>query len=166
VLVGYPKAHLWVEARDADDMDLFVLVQKLDAYGTPLQQFTVPNQTAMIHDLTDHGATILRYKGSDGRLRVSLRRLDQALSTDDVPAHAFDRVEKLSPGEVVDVEIDLLPIGLAFRPGEQLRFVISARNILGTMMPGIREYTGANTGQHIIHTGGQHASYLQLPISS
>ena len=31
VLVGYPKAHLWVEARGADDMDLFVLVQKLDA---------------------------------------------------------------------------------------------------------------------------------------
>ena len=30
VLVGYPKAHLWVEARGADDTDLFVLVQKLD----------------------------------------------------------------------------------------------------------------------------------------
>ena len=76
VLVGYPKAHLWVEARGADDMDLFVLVQKLDAHGTPLQAFTVPNQSAMVHDLTDHGATILRYKGSDGRLRVSLRQLD------------------------------------------------------------------------------------------
>jgi predicted acyl esterase len=37
VMVGYPKARLWVEARDADDMDLFILVQKLDAYGTPLR---------------------------------------------------------------------------------------------------------------------------------
>ena len=81
----------WVEANGADDMDLFVLIQKLDAYGTPLQQFTVPNQNARIHDLTDHGATVLRYKGSDGRLRVSARRLDARLSTDDVPAHAFDR---------------------------------------------------------------------------
>ena len=35
------------------------------------RQFTAPNQSAMVHDLTDHGATILRYKGSDGRLRVS-----------------------------------------------------------------------------------------------
>ena len=52
-MVGYPKAHLWVEARGADDMDLFVLVQKLDAQGTPLQQFTVPNHNARIHDLTD-----------------------------------------------------------------------------------------------------------------
>jgi uncharacterized protein len=164
VLVGYPKAHLWVEARGADDMDLFVLVQKLDAYGTPLQQFTVPNQNARVHDLTDHGASILRYKGSDGRLRVSARHLDEALSTDDVPAHSFDRIEKLSPGEIVDIEIDLLPIGLVFNPGEQLRFIVSSRNILGTLMPAIREYAGSNSGQHVIHTGGEHASYLQLPV--
>ena len=164
VMVGYPKAHLWVEARGADDMDLFVLVQKLDAHGTPLQQFTVPNHNARIHDLTDHGASILRYKGSDGRLRTSARHLDETLSTDDVPAHSFDRVQKLSEGEIVDVEIDLLPIGLAFYPGEQLRFIISAGNLLGTLMPAIDEYTGANNGQHVIHTGGSHASYLQLPI--
>lgn len=166
VLVGYPKAHLWVEARGADDMDLFVLVQKLDAYGTPLQQFTVPNQSAAVHDRTDHGASILRYKGSDGRLRVSARHLDVTLSTDDVPAHTFDRIEKLSPGEIVDIEIDLLPIGLVFYPGEQLRFIVSSRNLLGTLMPAIREYTGANSGQHVIHTGGEHASYLQLPIKT
>ena len=164
VLVGYPKAHLWVEARGADDMDLFVLIQKLDAYGTPLQQFTVPNQSARCHDLTDHGTSILRYKGSDGRLRVSARHLDDKLSTEDIPAHSFDRVKKLSPGEIVDIEIDLLPIGWAFHPGEQLRFVISSRNLLGTMMPGMAEYIGANSGQHVIHAGGPHASYLQLPV--
>jgi len=166
VMVGYPKARLWVEARDADDMDLFVLVQKLDAYGTPLQQFTMPNQSAVNHDLTDHGATILRYKGSDGRLRVSARHLDEALSTDEVPAHSFDRVEKLSPGEIAEIEIELLPIGLVFHTGEQLRFVISSRNLLGTLMPAIEEYVGANSGQHVIHTGGAHPSYLQLPIQA
>lgn len=164
VLAGYPKARLWVEAKGSDDMDLFLLVQKLDACGTPLQQFTVPNQGAMIQDVTERGASILRYKGSDGRLRVSMRHLDETLSTEDVPAHTFDRIEKLSPGEVVDVEIDLLPVGLAFHPGEQLRLVISGRSILGTMMPGIREYAPANSGQHVIHTGGDRASYLQLPL--
>jgi uncharacterized protein len=164
VMVGYPKARLWVEARDANDMDLFILVQKLDAYGTPLQQFTVPNQSAVNHDLTDHGATILRYKGSDGRLRISARRLDEASSTDEVPAHSFDRVEKLSPGEIAEVEIELLPIGLVFYRGQQLRFIISSRNLLGTLMPAIEEYVGANSGQHVIHTGGAHPSYLQLPV--
>jgi predicted acyl esterase len=131
---------------------------------TPLQQFTVPHQSAVNHDLTDHGATILRYKGSDGRLRVSARHLDAALSTDEVPAHSFDRVEKLSPGEIVEIEIGLLPIGLVFYPGEQLRFMISSRNLLGTLMPAIEEYVGANAGQHVIHTGGTHPSYLQLPV--
>lgn len=164
VLTGYPKAHLWVEARGAADMDLFVLVQKLDAHGTPLAAFTTPNTSARIHDLTDHGATILKYKGSDGRLRVSARHLDPELSTDDVPAHTFDRVEPLEAGQVVDVEIDLLPLGLVFRPGEQLRFVVSSANLLGTLMPGIAEYVGANAGVHVIHTGGERASYLQLPV--
>ncbi|MFJ3531754.1 MULTISPECIES: CocE/NonD family hydrolase [unclassified Streptomyces] len=165
-LVGYPKAHLWVEADGSDDMDLFVLVQKLDAYGTPLQAFTALNQGALAQDVTERGASILRYKGSDGRLRVSMRHLDKALATDDVPAHTFDRVEKLSPGEVVDVEIDLLPVGLTFHPGEQLRFLISGRSLLGTMMPGIREYEPANSGRHVIHTGGDRASYLQLPVKT
>jgi uncharacterized protein len=166
VMVGYPKARLWVEARGADDMDLFVLVQKLDSCGTPLQAFTMPNHSAMNHDLTDHGATILRYKGADGRLRVSARHLDEALSSDAVPAHSFDHVEKLLPGEIVEIEIELLPIGLVFHPGEQLRFVVSSRNLLGTLMPAIEEYVGANSGQHVIHTGGRHPSYLQLPIQT
>lgn len=166
VLVGYPKARLWFEAKGSDDMDLFVLIQKLDARGTPLAEFTTPNHSAMVQDLTDHGATVLRYKGADGRLRVSARHLDEALSTDEVPAHSFDRVEKLSPEEIVEIEIDLVPIGLGFHPGEQLRFIVSSRNLLGTLMPGIEEYVGANSGQHVIHTGGEHASYLQLPVQS
>jgi hypothetical protein len=53
----------------------------------------------------------LRYKGSNGRLPVSARHLDEALSTEAVPAHSFIRVEKLQPGEIVDVELDLSPIG-------------------------------------------------------
>ncbi|HEX5252419.1 MAG TPA: CocE/NonD family hydrolase C-terminal non-catalytic domain-containing protein [Mycobacterium sp.] len=75
-----------------------------------------------------------------------------------------NRVEKLNPGQVVEVEIDLLPIGLVFHPGEQLRQIISAQNLFGSWMPGLREYTPQNSGQHIIHTGGDRASYLQLPL--
>jgi predicted acyl esterase len=165
VMVGYPKAHLWVAANGADDMDLFVLVQKLNAQGSHLQQFTVPNQGARLLDITERGASVLRYKGSNGRLRVSARRLDATLATDEVPAHSFDRVEKLGPSEIVDIEIDLFPIGLVFYPGEQLRLVISAKNALGPIMPMVADYAPANRGQHIIHTGGSRASYLQLPIA-
>lgn len=164
-MIGYPKAHLWVEAKGSDDMDLFVLVQKLDAQGSHLQQFTVPNQGARMQDLTERGSSVLRYKGSNGRLRASARHLDEALSTADVPAHSFDRVEKLAVGEIVDLEIDLFPIGLRFYPGEQLRLVISGHNTLGPIMPMVADYKPDNRGQHIIHTGGSRASYLLLPIA-
>lgn len=164
VMVGYPKAHLWVEAEDTDDMDLFVLIQKLDVHGNHLQQFLVPNQGAMMHDLTDNGGSVLKYKGSNGRLRVSARHLDEKLSTDTIPAHSFDRIEKLKPGEIVEIQIDLFPIGLVFYPGEQLRFIISSKNDLGAIMPGTPGYSPENNGKHIIHSGGEHASYLQLPV--
>jgi predicted acyl esterase len=162
-LVGYPKAALWVEARGHDDMDLFVLAQKLDAQGSVLTQFTVPAQGALMQDLTENGASVLRYKGSNGRLRVSARALD-ATSTEEVPVHSFDRVEKLSPGQVVEVQIDMFPLGLSFAPGDQLRLVVGSRNTLGSMMPGTPAFAPENQGLHVIHTGGDRASYLQLPV--
>lgn len=163
-LVGYSKAHLWVETEGADDADLFLLVQKLTANGTPLQEFNTPNQGAMIQDVTERTGSVLRYKGSPGRLRLSARHLDDALSTDTVPLHTFDRVEKLHAGEIVDVEIDLFPLGLVFRPGEQLRLVISAHNMLGGIFPGNDFYDGRTAGRVTVHTGGSQASYLTLPV--
>jgi uncharacterized protein len=171
--VGYPKVRLWVESDGHDDMDLFVFLQKLDADGRHLQQFNVPNHSEMLDQLTQDGAAILKYKGSNGRLRVSMRHLDEAASTDAVPAHSFDRVEKLQPGMIVPVEIDMFPVGLAFHPGEQLRLVICGYNLLGGVMPNMSAGSTTpqnlptvepdNRGRHIIHTGGSHASYLQIP---
>ncbi|MBX9876529.1 MAG: hypothetical protein K2X84_16835 [Beijerinckiaceae bacterium] len=90
--------------------------------------------------MTEQGASILRYKGPSGRLRVSGRHLEPDLSIDEVPAHSFDRVETLSPDEVVEVEIALLPIGMTFHPGVQPSLVMSARNLHGGMMPGMAAF--------------------------
>ena len=173
-LVGYPKVRLWVESDGWDDMDLFVFLQKLDADGRHLQQFNVPNHGEILDHLTRDGAAILKYKGSNGRLRVSMRRLDEAASTDAVPAHSFDRVEKVKAGMIVPVEIDMFPVGLAFHPGEQLRLVITGYNLLGGVMPNLSTGSATpqnlptvepdNHGRHVVHTGGSHPSYLQLPI--
>lgn len=164
--VGYPKVRLWVEADGSDDMDLFVFLQKLNADGEQLEQFNVPNHGPKMQELTRQGAAILKYKGSNGRLRVSMRHLDEASSTDAVPVHSFDRVEKLSPGEMACVDIDLFPIGLALNPGEQLRLVISGHHLLGGVMPGFDNVPSDNHGRHVVHTGGSHASYLQLPVKA
>jgi len=166
IIVGYPKVHLWVEAKNADDMELFVMVQKLDQFGNHLQQIVVPNKGAIIQDFTANGASIIKYKGPHGRLRASVRYLDNELSTDEIPVHSYDRVQKLEPAQVVEVDIDLLPVGIIFYPGEQLRLVISSKNEMGGMMPLVPAYVPAFQGQNTIHTGGARSSYLQLPVKA
>ncbi|GAK31151.1 hydrolase [Weissella oryzae SG25] len=163
-LVGYPKIKLFMEAADYDDMDVFVWLQKLDKFGNVLSEFVVPNHGAALQDFTQEGASALRYKGAWGRLRASMRHLDAAESTDELPAYSFDRIEKLAKNEIVALDIILSPIGLTYQAGETLRVMISSKNELGSVMPGTPGATPDNQGTHILHTGGQYLSYLQLPI--
>ena len=164
--VGYPKVRLYVEADEGDDMDVFVFLQKLNADGELLEQFTVHGRGPQIEAVTKNGAAILKYKGSNGRLRASMRHIDVSKSTDSVPAHSFDRVEKLVPGEIVCLDIDLFPVGLVLYPSEQLRLIVSGYHILGGVMPGTANVPAVNHGRHIVHSGGRNASYLQLPIKT
>ncbi len=80
--------------------------------------------------------------------------------------HTFDRVEKLEPGTVVPLDVDLFPVGLAFHPGEKLRLTISGFNVLGGVMPARTTVEPENHGRHVIHTGGSHASHLRLPVAA
>lgn len=162
-LVGYPKLHLYAEVEGADDADMFVWMQKLDKNGNMLSEFTIPNNGAAIRDFTDDEASITRYKGSWGKLRPSMRHLDERESTNEVPVYSFDHVEKLEKGQVVEVDIVMSPIGLKFYKGESIRIVISPKEEYGNgMMPGTPGCTPNNKGWQIIHTGGDKASYLQL----
>lgn len=164
-LIGYPKLLLYTGVDHGRDGDLFVWMQKLDKNGNLLSQITIPNRGAAIRDFNDDGASITRYKGSWGRLRLSMRRLDPRESTPEVPAYAFDRKDPLSPGQIVEAEIAMSPVGLIFYPGESIRLVISAKEEYGNgMMPGTPGCIPENTGRIIICTGGSRASYLQLPI--
>lgn len=108
----------------------------------------------------------MRYKGPNSRVRVSLRGLDEKQSTVAVPVQSFALTEKLAPGQIVELEVALSPVGMVVYPGEQLRLVVSARDTLGGMMPGQAVYEPNNKGQHVIHTGGDYASYLRLPVKT
>ena len=162
--VGYPHLHLHAAAPEADDMDIFVLLQKVDADGQILEQITVPNKGPQMVGMTREGASILCYKGSNGRLRASMRHLDPQKTTEDVPVQTFDRVQKLTPGEVVALDIALFPMGLLLYPGERLRLTIGGWNTLGGAMPGTKNLTPDNRGHHVIHTGGEHASWLRIGV--
>ncbi|EIR3895752.1 CocE/NonD family hydrolase [Enterococcus faecium] len=164
--IGYPKAKLYMEVDGYDDMDVFVWVQKLDQFGNVLSEFVVPNHGAALQDFTQEGASALRYKGAWGRLRASMRQLDSQLSTNEIPSYRFDCIKKIAQGEIVELDIVLSPMGLSYKAGETLRVVVSTKDELGSVMPGTPGCTPDNKGVHVLHTGGEYASYLQLPIST
>ena len=162
--IGYPKVKLFMEAAQTDDMDVFVWVQKINKLGNVLSEFVVPNRNAALQDFTQDGASALRYKGPSGRLRASARHLDPILSTDSIPAYSFDRVEKISEGEIVELDIVLSPIGMTYYAGDTLRVMVSSKDEIGSVMPGTPGCITNNRGTHILHTGGKYASYLQMPL--
>lgn len=170
-LVGYPALRLWVEARDADDMDLFVKVQKFDRRGRLLFAPTIPvpgrlrrRLLAMLFRRGKKELALLYYTGTDGRLRVSRRRLDAECSTPERPYLAFDREEPLSPGEIVPVDVALRPLGMRWRAGEMLRLLVTGQNLSRVPLPGVAPATLVNRGTHVIHTGGRYDSHLLIPM--
>ena len=163
--IGYPKAHLFVEADGSDEMDLFLIVQKLDKNFNVLRQFTIPSLSPRTHDMLENHGGVAKYSGAYGRLRVSRRHIDEAQSSDIIPVMSFDRVEKLSKGEIVEIEVPLAPMGMKFYAGETLRFMVSSQNITGNVHPGVLAYVSPdNHGRHIIHCGGEYQSYLQIGV--
>ena len=146
-ITGFLKLHLWAEAQGHDDMDLFVTVQKLDAQGRFLPTWVFGE----------------RHPGAWGKIRASRRRLDPALSSDIQPVQSLDVDEKLSPGEIVPLEIEIYPYSRIWHKGEQLRLRIAGRYIRDPWFEPF-SWDLDNRGRHVIHTGGQYNSYLQIPV--
>ena len=150
-LAGYAKLRLWVEARGADNMDLFVVLKKVDAEG---KEVHFPWLTVI-----ENGPVAFGY------LRVSRREIDEAKSTDFQPYHSHQRDLLLEPGQVVPVDIEILPTACRFRPGDRLQINISGRDYekYPPMIPVARHGETVNKGTHVVHFGGKYDSFLQLP---
>lgn len=146
-ITGYMKLHMWVEADGHDDMDMFVNIQKLDTKGEwlPVDVLGEP------------------HPGTWGKMRVSHRSLDEGLSTDFQPIQSHLKEEKLSPGEIVPVDIEIVPISRFWHKGQSLRIQIAGCYIREGWFEPLTWDTD-NHGNHIIHTGGEYKSYLQIPV--
>jgi hypothetical protein len=146
-ITGYMKVRLWVEADGSDEVDLFVTVTKLDEHGEWLP--------CLVMDQPHPGAW--------GKLRVSQRALDPDLSTDFQPVQSHRKVQKLKTGEIVPVEIALYPHSRIWHKGQRLRLQIAGRYFReGWFEPWVWETQ--NHGEHVVHTGGEYESYLQIPV--
>jgi predicted acyl esterase len=83
-------------------------------------------------------------------------------STDFDPFHPHTKEDKIPPGTIVKLEIGIWPCGLAFDKGEGLRLCIAGHTLVLPEYPGLKERQD-NVGTHVVHTGGEYASYLQVP---
>lgn len=146
-LTGYMYLHLYVEADGHDDMDLFVNIQKADADGNWIPWNTLDEP----------------HPGAWGKLRVSARELDEKLSTKYNPVLKHKTVQKLSAGEIVPVDIAIVPSARIWHKGEKLRIQIAGRYIREGWFEPLAWDTD-NKGKHIIHTGGQYESFIQVPV--
>lgn len=146
-ITGYMKLRLWVEAEGYNEMDLFLAVQKLDCDGKwlPVNVLGEP------------------HPGAWGKIRVSRRQTDTKLSTDFQPVQAHRSEQKLTPGEIVPVDIEILPHSRIWHKGEQLRLVVSGHYMREGWFEPLSWETD-NRGNHIIHSGGEYDSYLQVPV--
>lgn len=143
-LTGNMKLKLWVSPKESDDLDLFVGIRKLDAKG---DEVDFSGYQGAHNDLV-----------TKGWLRVSHRELDEEKSTQIQPWLKHRHIQKLQPGEIVPVEIELWPSSTFFEAGSTLRLIIQGQELLNYRGFGHDELV--NRGMHRISTGGPYDSYL------
>ncbi len=146
--------RLFMSAEGADDLDIFVAVEKLDVEGA---RVTFPYYAQF-----DDGPMAL------GWLRASHRELDEGKSTDYQPVLAHRRVQKIEPGTVVPLDIEIWPSSTRFAAGEGLRLIVRGSEInkypKATAPVYFRHEDTVNRGLHLLHTGAGRDSYLLVPI--
>ncbi|CAI6334334.1 unnamed protein product [Periconia digitata] len=167
-LVGLPKAVLYMSCDDLDDMDVYVLIEKIDSNGNPMLNLNIPWENLPIssfgevkpHEFTE----VVVYKGPLGILRASHRAIDEAKSMHPHwPFHPHEKEEKIDPGTITRLDIGIWAMGIEYEAGEGLRVSISGRN-LGVSNFGSTAHS-LNKGNHVVHFGGEYDSHIVLPFT-
>lgn len=159
-IAGPVKLRLRVSSS-TDDMDLFATLRAFDPAGKEAVFFS---------------STAPKSPVSQGWLRVSQRRLDPKRTTEWWPFHPHDRSEKLTPGDIYEIDVEIWPTSLALPKGWRLALTIQGQDF---DRPGEPRETGTGNFTHddprdrppssfgginMLHTGGGRESYLLLPV--
>ena len=144
------KLHLYVECRGHNNMDLFPWVKKLGQNGEYIP----------VHCMGEN------YRGAWGYFRCSRRELDPKWSTDFQPVQAHRKEEPMEPGKIYPVDIEFFPHSRIWHKGETLRVEIQGRFIYTEWFEDDHMVFDLDNGDgtHVIHTGGEYQSYLQIPF--
>jgi predicted acyl esterase len=157
---GPIKAKLWVSSS-TDDMDLFATLRAFDPRGNEITFLSAVEPKAPV---------------SQGWLRVSQRKLDAKRSTAWQPWHAHDEAQKLKPGEIYEVDVEIWPASLALPAGYRLALTLQGKDFERAEETGVQKGSGwflhddprdrppeIFAGTHTVYSGDGRGSYLLLP---
>lgn len=172
-ITGPVTAKLFVSSS-TPDADLFV----------SLRAFAPNGREALFQGASEPNVPL-----TFGWLRASHRKLDLERSLPFRPWHAHDEEQPLTPGEVYELDVEIWPTSFVLQPGWRIALTVAGQDydhqLPGPLVPkappqygGIRQ-TGCAIHVHdvtqdrpaevfdgttTLYTGGQHASFLTLPI--
>ncbi|QKX64172.1 uncharacterized protein TRUGW13939_11345 [Talaromyces rugulosus] len=175
-LAGIPKAVVYIACPEFHDMDVYVLVRKLDAQGKSLLNLNIPWSSVAQHGVSPDNLdqipprnknNLMFHVGSLGILRASRRAIDISQSIhENYPFHPHDRDEYISPGEIVKLDIGIWAMGVEYEAGESIRVEVHGNSPLlrGEFKDNNEFQKLASHGTHIVHLGGDHPSHIILPF--
>jgi len=159
---GPIKAKLFV-SPSTDDMDIFATLRAFD-----------PKE----NEITFLSAVEPKAPVSQGWLRVSQRKLDAKRSTEWQPWHTHDEAQKLKPGEIYEVDVEIWPASLALPAGFRLALTLQGKDFERPGESGVQKGSGwflhddprdrppgSFAGTHTVYSGGGWESYLLLPAT-
>jgi predicted acyl esterase len=108
-----PSALKLSVSSDTEDADIFAVLRVFDPEG---------------EEITFQGAIDPHTPIGQGWLRASHRKLDPELSTEYRPYHTHDELQPLTPGEVVDLDVEILPTSLVIPAGYSIALTIQGHD--------------------------------------
>ncbi|TPW30746.1 CocE/NonD family hydrolase [Pararhizobium mangrovi] len=149
-----PVALKLQASSTTDDMDIFAVLRLLDPDGDEVR-FTGAHEEVPV---------------ARGWLRASHRALDPHRSTPYRPFHTHRRIEKLTPDEVYELDVEIWPTSVVCPPGYRLALRLMGHDFeyekAGRMLHDSSMDRSRTTfgGKTTIHTGPERESFLLLPL--
>jgi putative CocE/NonD family hydrolase len=101
---------------------------------------------------------------SKGWLKASHREKDMTRSTELRPFYTHTNPQPLTPGEIYEFDIEVLPIAYVFRKGHRIRLEIANGDSALTDAVFTHPYHPTLIGTDTIHHDAAHASRILLPV--
>lgn len=164
VMVGPSTLIIDVSSPEQDDLDVYTHIFKASEDGNILTHLNIPIPHGVPEDVAAKAThnRIFKYWGPSGILRASQRHVSCERSGKSWNTLSHEQVQKVQPGTVVRLEIQLWPTGIVFEASEKLVLKISGESIGIPALPNLVKEVGINRGSHIIHIGGASEARLEF----